>query len=101
MMRLAVFRCASASPYQSSHPCEKKNQTAPALRIARQSATIAVAAMPLERRAALELPISGLDFIASKCAETVHAELLAAEAAHHRSVDHGAPPVGHLELAVR
>src|ERR1041385_8655157 len=101
MMRRAVFRCASASPYQSSQPCEKKNQTAAALNAARHTATTAVAAIPLERRAGLELAIPGLDFIAGERAETVNAEFLPGEAAHHRAIDSRAPPVGHLELSVR
>ena len=47
-----------------------------------------------------ELLIAGLDFFAGQGAEAVHAELLAAEAAHHGTVDHGAAQFGKIEIAV-
>ena len=40
-------------------------------------------------------------FIASERAETIHAELLATETAHHGAVDDGAAQLGRIEIAVR
>src|SRR5580692_9323613 len=44
----------------------------------------------LEGREILELFETGIDLLAGQCAEPIDAEAFAAEAAHHRAVDHGA-----------
>src|SRR5450759_2492076 len=56
---------------------------------------------PLKRGVVLELLITGLDLFTGQGAEPVHAELFAAEAAHHGTVDHGAAQFGKIEIAVR
>ena len=50
--------------------------------------------------AAPELLVTRLDFVAGQGAEAVHSELLAAEAAHNRTVDHGAAQFGEIDIAV-
>src|SRR5437773_1098943 len=67
-----------------------------ALSTVRAAATVKM----LERGAALELLIAGLDLITAKRAETVHAELLAAETAHDGTVDHGMAQIGERNVAV-
>src|ERR1039457_2749656 len=54
----------------------------------------------LKRGVVFELLIAGLDFFTGQGAETVHPELLAAEAAHDGTVNHGAPQFGKVEIAV-
>src|SRR5689334_18160458 len=54
----------------------------------------------LKRRAAFEFLVAAIDLRAIQSAETIHPELFAAEAAHHRSVDHRAPQLGHIEVAI-
>src|ERR1035438_5877890 len=54
----------------------------------------------LKRGVVFELLITGLDFFTGQGAKTVHAEFLAAEAAHDGSVDHGAAQFGEIEIAV-
>src|SRR6476646_6472765 len=54
----------------------------------------------LERGAAFELLITGLDFFTGQGAEPVHPELLAAETTHDGTVNHGAAQFGKSEIAV-
>src|ERR1035438_8542558 len=54
----------------------------------------------LKRGVVFELLIAGLDFFTGQGAEAVHPELLAAEAAHDGTVDHGAAQFGKIEIAV-
>src|SRR3954469_594110 len=51
---------------------------------------LAVLFTALKIRAVFEFLIARIYFRARQCAEAVDSELLAAEAAHHRPVDHGA-----------
>src|SRR5262249_52981536 len=55
----------------------------------------------LKRSAVLEFLIARLDFLAGERPETVYTELLAAEATHHRAVDHGAPQFFESDVPVR
>src|ERR1017187_5286776 len=64
------------------------------------SASAPTTARPLKRGVVLELLITGLDLFTGQGAETVHPELLAAEAAHDGTVNHGAPQFGKVEIAV-
>src|SRR5580658_512669 len=50
-------------------------------------------------RAGLELLKPCVDFRACETAETIHAEHLAAEAAHHGAVDHRPPQLGNIDAA--
>src|SRR5258706_7354952 len=54
-----------------------------------------------EPGAVLEFLIAGLDFLAGERAETVHAESLATEAAHHGPVDHRSSKLRQIDRAFR
>src|ERR1035441_10331117 len=54
----------------------------------------------LEGREILELFETGIDLLASQRAEPIDAEAFAAEAAHHRAVDHGAAQLVHVHVPV-
>src|SRR5579862_2092173 len=93
--RRAIFRCASASPYQSVLPLRKTHHAAPA-RITAQAMkqTIAETGLPLalslKRRELPEFFKAGIDLFARQSAKTLRAEALAAETAHDGAVNNGA-----------
>src|SRR5437016_6360883 len=63
-------------------------------------ASAAATAGTSKRGCAFELLIARLDFIACQSAEAIHAEFFAAKTAHKAPVNHGAPQVGELNLAI-
>src|SRR5690348_14660002 len=65
-----------------------------------ESSMAAIAAWRLERRKSPEFVKASIDLCARQCSEALHAELFAAEAAHHRTVNHGAMQFVHAEVTV-
>src|SRR5215469_11988312 len=100
MRRRPIMRWASASPCERVQPFDSTTCSAPRLRPARTSATARVVnSRTLKERAVFELLIAGLNLVPRQIAETVDAELLAAEASHHAAVDHRAAKLGHIGRA--
>src|SRR6185437_7214941 len=96
-----IMRCASASPWERVQPLAATKRNASVLSPARERPTARVRSRSaLKKRELFELLIAGLNLVPRQIAETVDAELLAAEAAHHASIDHGAPQLGHIDRAV-
>ena len=98
-------RCSGALRRLRSTACSRgsrRTHTARPRSSAASAASTQHAAFGLQRlegREGFEFLVPAIDLLARQRAEAVHAELLAAEAAHHRSIDHRPAQFGEIDRA--